>query len=231
MDWRRAVLTTAAAALSGCAARGGPHVLTIAQADYARAFDLALQASRDAGLAPVLRDRRAGLIETEPRLAGSILEPWRLDHAGPAQVVENTFNHQRRRARFEFTQAGAATVPDRPERAGGTGGTAAFEAPALDLSAPAADRPPLELRVWVYVERAYTPGLRRGTWSRSTTSLWRDPARSDHEREWSPEGEPFRRRAVESERSGTTWTVIDRDPAMEERLLGSIEWRLHRPGG
>ena len=46
-------------------------------------------------------DMDEGVIETQPDIATSILEPWGNDNATLGQATENTLAFQRRRARFE----------------------------------------------------------------------------------------------------------------------------------
>jgi len=141
---------------------------------------------------PALRDRRSGVIETEAQIAGSVLEPWRTDNASAAQAVENTVAFQRRRARFEFTPAG-------------------FQEPPRDLTKVPDD---LELRVWVFVERASTPGLRRSTWTRSKTTTTQLVA---------PEGDT-------GPAPTTSWTPVTRDVAYERRLLAAVQDGLRSQG-
>ena len=50
---------------AGCAARAGEDVLRIEAGRYAAAFDAALAVASASGIPAVLRDRRAGIIETE----------------------------------------------------------------------------------------------------------------------------------------------------------------------
>ena len=91
----------------GCASMPGPQQahLRIDPAEYHQAFDAAVEAARRAGMPPTFRDRRRGLIDTAPSIAGSIFEPWRDDKATFSQRLESTIAFQRRRARFEFTPA------------------------------------------------------------------------------------------------------------------------------
>ncbi len=190
---------------SGCTTSQGPDFLSIDSQTYSDAFDAAVEAARVAGLPPIVRDRRSGLIETEPRIAGSVLEPWRNDNASFTQTIENTITFQRRRARFEF--APVIFQPDQPADAPLTGpdlfGTQDAE---VDLTRHTG---PLELRVWVYVERSYTPGLRRSTWTRAKTT---------------------RTRIVPAEDDGTLpsryWTPVHRDEAFERRLLAAVQSAL-----
>ncbi len=188
--------------LSGCATSQGPAFLTIQPEAYADAFDAAVEAAAVAGLSPIVRDRRSGLIETEPRIAGSLLEPWRTDNASFTQTIENTITFQRRRARFEF--APVLFQPDQPAVAPLTGPDLfATQDAEVDLSRHTG---PLELRVWVYVERAYSPGLRRSTWTRAKTTRTRIIVAEEEE-------------ALRTQ----YWTPVRRDEAYERRLLAAVQ--------
>jgi hypothetical protein len=151
---------------SGCAKSPGRDLLHIDAGSYHDAFDAAMEASRINGLPPALRDRRGGVIETEPALAASILEPWRDDNATLGQSLENTIAFQRPAA----PPAAADDPLEGPDLLG-------VETRQLDLSAYDGA---LELRVQVIVERAHTMGVRRSTWSRrSTTRATIDAPASD----------------------------------------------------
>ncbi len=210
MAWRTAVFLSliAACGAAGCASNRGPELLRIEPDQYDRTFDAAMAAARRHDLVPTLRDRRSGVIETEPSIAASLLDFWRGENASVGQMMENTIEFQRRYARFEFTPAGVQPVADR----GSDGELDLFGAgtPVVDLTVPDG---PLELRVWVVVERAYSPGIRRSTWSRTLTTratILRpatDPAAPTR---------PF-------------WTPVSRDPAFERRLLAEVEKALGRP--
>jgi hypothetical protein len=177
---------------SGCVRTTGPPVLQIAAADYPLAFDAAVEAARQAGMPAVLRDRRGGVIETNVEIAGSIIEPWRTDNASFDQAVENTIAFQRRHARFEFAPTGFRTID-------------AEHPSVLDLTTQDRD---LELRVWVYVERANTPGFRRGAWTRRTASRTILP------------------NFDQPDLSGIGWTPVARDRAYEQRLLADVASQL-----
>ena len=207
-----AVVVTAVLVAAGCAsAPPGPEVLTVTAADYAAAFDAAVEAARRDGMPAVLRDRRGGVIETTPRVAGSILEPWRGDNASLEQAVENTVAYQRRRARFEFARAGFVP-PDEittTQPLAGPDVVNAQQTP-LDLTAETGE---LELRVWVYVERASMPGQRRSTWTRAKTTQ----AQLVY-----PEGMKDRRGVT------VNWTPAARDPDYERRLLRHVQEIMDR---
>ncbi len=181
--------------------------------EYEVCFEEVIQIASDSGMPALVRDRVGGLVETSPRLCGSIFEPWRQDNADFNQTLENTVALQRRRARFEFVPASFVAPPiSDPSVLGGaplpgSTGDDLFDMRSYDG--------PLELRVWVYIERAFTPGLRSGTWSRSQLSFSSDPLAPD-------------RLTLES---GATvdlsrWTPLRRDTAYERRLVEMIRTRL-----
>ena len=89
------------APLAGCTV-SGPDRLEIEGRQYPAAYDAALEATRRAGMPAIVSDRAGGAIEGRPRLAGSVVEPWRVDNSSGDQWVENTLHKQRRRVRFEF---------------------------------------------------------------------------------------------------------------------------------
>jgi hypothetical protein len=202
------------ACLAGCSSPGGRDVLRIEPGQYGAAFEAAVQVARDAGMPAMFRDRRGGIIETEPAIAPSLLEPWHLDGATVCTRLENTLALQRRRMRFEFTPAAfrdATTAHDE-----------GLEGPDLlvldggetDLTRVDA---PLELRVRVILEQAHEPGLRHDTWSRRLTT--RTKILLDGE-------EP---RSLDK----TFWTPIARDRDFEHRMLAQVgkalTARTHQP--
>jgi hypothetical protein len=199
--------------LPGCSSGGSADRLVIAPDRYSDAFDAASSVVRDLGLPPELRSRRAGIIETTPVRAPSVLEPWASDGSRLARRWEGTVSQQRRRARIEFAQVDArppAAPRDEAEPLRGP-----------DVLGLADDVPnlidgtsDLELRVWVFVERAHHPGVRRSTWSRQLTSRSTiTPPRSD---------EPL---------PATFWTPVARDQALEQRIVAEIERRLAAAAG
>jgi hypothetical protein len=196
-------------AIAGCAAPVGPASLEVDSGRYAEAFDAAAASASAIGLEPSLRDRRAGLIETAPRIAGSILEPWVPGNATLGAAFENTIAFQRRRVRFEFD-------PHRPDTPVPATPSATGSAPrGPDLFGVGPRSPDLTqyggqlvLRVRVYVERAVAPGLRRDTWSRALTT----------QATIRYEGEPAL--------PAVFWEPIGRDEALERRLLADVGRRL-----
>jgi hypothetical protein len=193
------------AATVGCGATPAVEdaALRIPPGRYAEAFEVAVASARALGLPPEVRDRGAGLVETETQIAGSLLEPWLWGEETLPQAVENTLLFQRRRARIEFSAVDAPATPPLSE-------DGVLPGPAL----PGADRPapldlgtvegPIEVRVRVIVERAFVPGIKRNDWSRLLTSRYEDPLRPNLE----------------------TWTPVGRDPHAERRILQAIERAL-----
>jgi len=194
---------------TGCSSTTGPRVVSIDASAYDEAFRAALDASDEAGFRPMLRDRRAGVIETDHVIAGSILEPWRADESSFADSLANTVNLQRRRIRFEFTPVAfdpeSASEGDEDALVGPD--LLAIDRPRRDLTRH--EGGPIEIRAWVWVERAYNPGRRRFAWSRRATTSTRiiDPET----------GERI---------SANHWTPVSRDVAFERFILREIQSRL-----
>ena len=197
----------------GCASTPPPPAtLSLEPGRYDSCFDAALLVAREQGMPAVLRDRAGGIVETAPRIAGSIFEPWRVDNASLAEGLGNTISLQRRRARFEFVPADfhppSAGDPDRLD------GPPLPGSRADDLLDIQSYQGPLEVRIWVYVERAFTPGVRTGTWTRSQTTFARDtlaPSRTDDD-------------GVVVDFS--KWTPVRRDSAYEQRILDALSRKL-----
>ena len=222
--------------LPGCASERGPEFLVIPASQYQAAFDAADEAIRVERMPPTLRDRRGGIIESEPRIAGSILEPWRNDNASFEQALENTISFQRRRVRVEFVPADFdASAADQDQALPGPDVVGIGE-PMRDLTRYDGD---LELRVWVYLERSYTFGVRRSAWTQSLRSQMQIISTETGEalqaelplppiRSWSDRG------SIEPERgtpiTPSVWSPISRDPAFERRLLEKIRKRLETVG-
>ena len=162
--------------ITGCESGGKSSPgssLSLGGMQYEMCFDEIIRIASDSGMPAAIRDRSGGLVETSPRLCGSLLEPWRQDNANFNQALENTVALQRRRARFEFVPAGFVTPPLVDSSAlDGAPLPGSIDAALFDMRTYDG---PLELRVWVYIERAFTPGLRNGTWSRSQLTFSSDP--------------------------------------------------------
>ncbi len=200
--FRAAAVSLLGSIVAGCAAPPvGPELLTIEADSYDDAFAAVLAAAREEGFVLTLRDRRSGVIQTEPRPAASLLEPWRSDNTSFGDTVDNTIAYRRRSARFEFAPSGFRPTPvledleHQPDLF--------LQRAMLDLTEHDG---PLELRVWVYVEQAYSPGVRRSTWTRDhTTRTIAVPS--------DPTVEPD---------PPTYWTPTRRDRVYEGRLLEAV---------
>jgi hypothetical protein len=99
--------------IGGCAAprAGVENPTRIAASEYDRVFEEAVEVLRDYRFRVDRRDRRFGVITTEPRTAGSVLEPWAEGNQTFDQALENTIQHQRRIIRIELSrrEGGEAT--------------------------------------------------------------------------------------------------------------------------
>lgn len=191
---------------SGCASSDGPEFLTINAATYHQAFDTAVEAARKAGFTSTVKNRRSGIIETDPKTSGSLIDPWQGGISSWDQVVENTISHQRRRARFEFVPVGfkpsndSQGLADEPDL---------FDADQMELDLTRATGS-IELRVWVYIERAHAPGRRRSTWTRAKSTRMKVVPGNKNEK-------PI---------PNQYWTPVQRDQAFERRLLAAISSQL-----
>lgn len=196
--------------VTGCRTNEVPSVVVLDRSEYARSFDAAVETLRDAGMTTAVRDREGGLIETEPRRAGTLLEPWRGDNAGLGQAAENTIATHRRRVRFEFVSTEfAPSEPSADEVLRGPDIDSAQGRAATPLTAPGA---PIEMRIWVDLEQSFTPNVRRFLWTRElTTQAFEVNVPIDP------------REGVEVE---SLWTPVGRDEAYERRLMAMFLDRM-----
>jgi len=201
--------------LAACTTEPVAPVLAMTHADYGRVFDAALEAARAEGLEPVVVDRELGVIETLPRTAGSVVEPWRTDNAGFDDMMAHTVNFERRRARFEFVPDTFVMEPPRMDTrsdgapvAGSDRAEARFDLLHHDGS--------IEMRTWVYVDRGFVANRRIGHWTLGEATVANDPTKAQ-----SPDDE--------STRIATDWTPIGRDVPYEQRLMGRIRAILADP--
>lgn len=211
----RPIALACALATAACAPEPVPAVLSFPRTDYERAFDAALEAAKAQGLEPTVADRSLGVIETDARTAGSLLEPWRTDNDGLSDAFAHTVNFERRRARFEFVPEGFAAAEPGPD--------AKAEGPAIAGSDRAERRFDLtrfdgtvELRTWVFVDRAFRGNQQIGRWSLSEQRYAQDPTEKPL-----PEDE--------STRAPTEWTPIGRDVPYERRLTARIREAMAEP--
>lgn len=209
------LLTLSAAALSlgGCMGAlecEGPEKLTITAAQYQQAFDAATRAAKEMGYRVVLVDRSNGIIETDARHAGGALEPWRIDNAGPSDAAGNTLANRRRKIRVEFIPVDAAieavTADAVLRGAAIPGSTRAQE--RFDVQTCAG---PIEVEVWVYLERSFVQGTNPSTSSGSLASTWTN--RLDAKAADAND---------QSIRDRGRWTPMGRDDAYERTISARI---------
>lgn len=203
----RVWLVLSLATLAACHTTEGPASLRIDGGDYDRAFAACLEVGREMDMPPALADRGNGIIETEPRTMGSLLEPWRMDTSGPEQGLESTLQFQRRRVRFVFLPEGfePSEIDGKADFDGGARPGSPADDRRFDLERHSG---PLELRCLVVIERGFTPGIRPSTWSSTLASRSSDPP---------PQGKPDG-----TVRRPTTWTAVGRDDAAERTLLSRV---------
>ena len=190
--------------LGGCLAADGPRSLSVTPGQYPQAFDAAIAAARDHGFSPIVVDRTTGIIETDTRHAGTLLEPWRLDNDSIDQSAANTLVKTRRRVRVEFTPAGWTPPPLATD---GTLQGAALPGSRTDLERFDLQSwtGPIEARVWVYLEKSAEPGIQLSSYSSTLASRYQETRGEDptapsdgstrFRSAWNPSGrdEPYER--------------------------------------
>lgn len=193
-------------ALAGCSApppEAGSS-LRLPPDRYAEAFGAAAQVLSDHGLSPAVRDRRAGVIETDPADSAGWFAPWNVEPASDLESVA-TLSTVRRRARITFSSEPAAGADPEDELSGPD----LFGLRGLPADVGRADSP-VEMRVAVFVERSHRPGQRVDTWSRRL----RTQARV---------GRPSPESGFEPSR---TWWPVARDEGLERSILEQVAARL-----
>lgn len=96
-----------AVVVAGCS-QAVPDVsnpIPIATAEYDRVFNAAVMVLRDEHYVVDRKDRRFGVVTTEPRIAASVFEPWHTGNTTPAQTTESTLNLDRRTVRVMIDPA------------------------------------------------------------------------------------------------------------------------------
>lgn len=188
----------------GCAAPATEDRLVVSPARYGDAFEIATDVVRDLGLPAELQSQRLGVIETESITAPSIFELWAVDGSSLSRRWQATLSHERRRARIEFAPDGQPP-PAPADRLTGPDVLGLHE----DRTSLLQTTGDIRVEVWVFVERAHQPGIRRSTWSRrlTTRSIVIPPG-------------------AEEPLPATFWTPVARDREMEQRIMAEIGRRL-----
>ena len=202
--------------LGGCLSADGPRTLTVTPGQYPQAFDAAIAAARDHGFSPIVVDRTTGIIETNTRHAGTLLEPWRLDNDSIDQSAANTLVKTRRRMRVEFTPAGWLPPPLATD---GTLQGASLPGSRTDLERfdLQAWSGPIEARVWVYLEKSAEPGIQLSSYSGTLASRYSETRGEDPAAP--PDG---------STRLQSAWNPSGRDEAYERTIGLAISDALSR---
>lgn len=216
----RMVVVSVVAALigplaGGCASSAaGPSYLAVPRAQYEQAFATACDVARSEGLVPEIADRQTGTISTEPRAAGSVLEPWAWRQLTASDVVAGSFGYERRRASFEFVPVGFKQAA--PEGAAPLAGPVLPGSERLVVTDRSSVDPDgagdLELRVSVSVERQFRPGYQGTAYTRALGSYSRDVTVEEED------PAPARDRSI--------WTPVARDERLERELIARIAERI-----
>ena len=213
---RACALCALALLLGGCLSADGPRTLTVTPGQYPQAFDAAIAAARDHGFSAIMVDRTTGIIETDTRHAGTLLEPWRVDNDSIDQAAANTLVKTRRRVRVEFTPSG--WVPP-PLAVDGTLQGAALPGSSTDLQRFDLQSwdGAIEARVWVYLEKSAVQGIQLSSYSGSLESRYQETR-----------GEDPSAPADGSTRFRSAWNPAGRDEAYERTIGLAISDALSR---
>jgi hypothetical protein len=204
-----ALAMLALAALAGCTTWQGPTEITVPAGEYDRSVQTAVETLNRLGYRCTVIDREAGVVDTDPLRAGSLVEPWRTDNASLSDAASNTVSPRRRQVRLSWTPVGAERPLAEPATLGGP------ELPGSKAPSPSTDlaTATLILRAIVSLEQQYTPGDRISPYSASLSSGFTEP-----------------RAATDGPADRGTWTPVGRDEATEQRILGLIGRALDPSG-
>jgi hypothetical protein len=165
----------------------------------------------------VVADRSLGVIETDARAAGSLLEPWRTDNASMQESVAHTVNFERRRARFEFVPEPfelPVPQPSAPSAGAALPGSERAEG-RVDL---VAWKGPIQMRTWVMLDREFIPNQQIGRWTLGESRTSQDPTQARDPKDTST-------------RTPGQWTPIGRDVQYERRLTEGVLRIVRPPAG
>ncbi|MBM4111546.1 MAG: hypothetical protein FJ254_09370 [Phycisphaerae bacterium] len=197
-----ALVMLALAALTGCTTWQGPTEIAVPAGEYDRSVQTAVETLNRLGYQCAVIDREAGLVDTDPLRAGSLVEPWRTDNASLSDGAANTVSPRRRQVRLTWTPVGAEQALVEPTTLVGP----VVPGAAAPRSSAAFGTGPLILRAIVSLEQQYTPGDRMSSYSANLSSQFTEP-----------------RSATVGPVDRGTWTPVGRDEATEQRILGLIE--------
>ncbi|MBM4107385.1 MAG: hypothetical protein FJ255_00985 [Phycisphaerae bacterium] len=100
-----ALIAVAACLLGGCAGSAGPAEFSVAEGDYARAFDAVRDVLIARGFTLDRIDAQAGVITTRAKPTSGLATPWDGEQSSAGQEVEEFLNRTQRRARVTFDPA------------------------------------------------------------------------------------------------------------------------------
>ncbi len=185
--------------------------IAITADEYDRVFEAAVDTLRDMRFIVDRKDRRFGVVTTQPLIASAVVEPWHADNTTGRQVWESTLNMQRRTVRVEIEPA--------VDEAAETADAAQAPAEAAPEPAPAAAEAGAagyRLRVLVAVDRRHLPNR-----PLHTAALPRVGAEYADRR--------YRPLETEAGVEEPSWQPIGRDEHLERRLVEAILTRANAP--
>lgn len=101
----------AAVAITGCNTEG-PSTIAVPPGEYPRAFDLTLEALRDAKFDVERVDAARGVIATLPKPTSGAATPWDLEQRSLGQEWQDLVNHQARIVRVWARPVGQGQAPE-----------------------------------------------------------------------------------------------------------------------
>ncbi|MCH8270455.1 MAG: hypothetical protein IH985_04490 [Planctomycetes bacterium] len=160
------IIMVLASLLMGCAAgQPMPPTFSVAEGQYAAAFDAARRTLRDMRFELDRVDARRGIISTHRKHSAGLATPWDREQSSLSREWEDFANHQFRTVRIIFEPVGAA-APEQP---------ASPTAPSPALIDLRGFVGPFTGTVIVVIERRSRPNRRIDTTSIRLSTFARDP--------------------------------------------------------